>query len=151
MLQRAGIARFYQALVKCVHGHSEVIEKDPAHERKREVAAGLRERASQLRTVHKSRRIKKHGGPEQSLNRIDDEWNAIGSCDHQVAPEIQPQFAPAAHCVCSLWLKSSKCSRRWSFSNNSAVPVSWKNACSRLAVWVRASKPATVSSAASCP
>src|ERR1700687_2607505 len=145
MLQGAGIARFHQALVERIHRHAQVIEKNPTYEREREVAAGLRKFAAQLRTVHKSCRIKKHGGPKQRLHGIHHEWDAICFRDHQVSPEIEPQFTPVLHCGRSLW---SRCSKP---SNKFAEPVSWKNACSRLAVLVRASKPGTVSNAASWP
>src|SRR5215468_5903427 len=106
MLQRAGVAGFFEAAVEGIKSGAQVIEKHEANEAESEVAAALWKRLAKLRTIHETRHVIKHGRAEKRLCDLHDEWAAIGLCDEQIAPEKEPKLEEEGHDFASSTAKS---------------------------------------------
>src|SRR5215470_11147280 len=106
MLQRAGVAGFFEAAVEGIKSGAQIIEKHEANEAESEVAAALWKRFAKPWTIHETRHVIKHGCPEKSLHDFHDEWAAIGLCDEEIAPEKEPDLEEEGHDLASSTAKS---------------------------------------------
>src|ERR1700676_4271731 len=79
VLEGAGIAGFFEAMIESVEGGVEIVQKDETDKGEGEVAAALRESLLESGAVDEARDVIEGGGTEKGLDGFDDKHGAIGA------------------------------------------------------------------------